>query len=59
MGAIRCETRGTRPLTISDSEDIIFHVPQIFLFRFRNILVSHQAIPLTFYNKIALMENEI
>jgi len=26
-----------------------------FLFRFRNILDSHQAAPLTFYNKIALM----
>jgi len=29
--------------------------PHIFLFRFRNILVSYQAVPLTFYNKIALM----
>ena len=31
------------------------NVPHIFLFRFRNILVSHQAVPLTFCNKIALM----
>jgi len=30
--------------------------PHIFLFRFRNILVSHQAVSLTFYNKIAHME---
>jgi len=29
--------------------------PHIFLFRLRNILVSYQAVPLTFYNKIALM----
>jgi len=49
MGAIRW---GTRPPTFSDSEDIICHV---FLFRFRNVLVSHQAVPFTFYNKIALM----
>jgi len=27
----------------------------IFLFRFRNVLVSHQTVPLTFHNKIALM----
>jgi len=51
MGAIRWETRGTRPPTFSDCGDIIYHVPHIFLFRFRNILVSHQAVPLTFYNK--------
>jgi len=31
------------------------HVPNISLFRFRNILVSHRAVPLTFYNNIALM----
>jgi len=31
------------------------HVPHISLFRFRNILVSHRAVPLTFYNNIALM----
>jgi len=30
--------------------------PPHFIFRFHNILVSHQAVPLTFYNKIALME---
>ena len=30
-------------------------LPHIFLFRFRNILVSHQAVPPTFSNKIALM----
>jgi len=30
-------------------------LPRIFLFRFRHILVSHQAVPLTFYSKIALM----
>ena len=35
--------------------DITCHVPHIFRFRFRNILVSYQAVPLTFYNKIALM----
>ena len=29
--------------------------PNIFLFRFRNILVSHQGVPLIFYNTIALM----
>jgi len=29
--------------------------PHIFIFRFRNILVSYQAVPLTFYNKIALV----
>jgi len=29
--------------------------PHVFLPRFRNILVSHQAVPLTFYNKTALM----
>jgi len=29
--------------------------PHIFLFRFHNILVSHQVVPLTFYNKIAPM----
>jgi len=29
--------------------------PHFFLFRFRNILVSHQAVSLTFYNKIASM----
>jgi len=55
MGAIMWGTRETRPPTFSDSEDIICHAPHIFLFRFRNILVSHQAVPLTFYNKIALM----
>jgi len=55
IGAIRWGTRATRPLTFSDSGDIICHVPPHFLFRFRNILVSHQAVPLTFYNKIALM----
>jgi len=55
MGAIMWGTRGSRPPTFSDSEDIICHLAHIFLFRFRNILVSHQAYPLTFYNKIALM----
>ena len=54
MGAIRWGTRGTRPPTFSDSGDIICQVPHIFLFRFGNRLVSHQAVPLTFYNKIAL-----
>ena len=29
--------------------------PHIFRFRFRNILVSRQVAPLTFYNKTALM----
>jgi len=31
--------------------------PTIFS-RVRNILVSHQAVPLTFYNKIALMADQ-
>jgi len=53
MGAIKWGTRGTRPPTFPDSGDIICHVPQIFLLRFPNILVSHQAVSLTFYNKIA------
>jgi len=52
---VQCTNGGTRPPTFSDSGDIICHVPAQFLFRFRNILVSHQAVPLTFYNKIALM----
>ena len=30
-----------------------------FLFRFFNILVSHQPVPLTFYNKIALMSTSV
>ena len=55
MGAIRWGTRETGPPTFSDSGDIICHVPHIFLFRFGNILVLHQAVSLTFYNKIALM----
>jgi len=46
---------GRVPSTFSDSGDIICRVPHIFLFRFRNILVSHQLVPLTFHNKIALM----
>jgi len=29
--------------------------PHIFLFIFRNILVSRQPVPLTFYNKVAPM----
>jgi len=45
MGAIRWGTRETRPLTFSDSRDIICHVPPHFLFRFCNILVSHQSVP--------------
>jgi len=36
---------GRVPPTFSDSGDIICHTPRIFLFRFRNILVSHQAAP--------------
>ena len=55
MGAIMWGTRGMRPPIFSDSGDIICHVPHIFLFRFRIILVSHQAAPLTFYNKIVPM----
>jgi len=39
----------------SDSGDIIYHAPHIFLFRFHNILVSHQTVPLTFYNKLRFM----
>ena len=42
---------GHRGRVLSTSSD----VPHIFLFRFCNILVSHQAVPLTFYNKIALI----
>ena len=52
MGANRW---GARHPTFSDSGDIICHVPHIFLFRFRIILVSHQTVPPTFYNKTALM----
>ena len=52
MGTIRW---GTRPPTFSDSGNIIHHVPHIFLFRFRNLLVSHQVVHPTFCNKIALM----
>jgi len=59
MGAIRWGTRGRVPPTFSDSGDLICHVPHIFLFSFRNISVSHQAVPLTFYNKIALMHTNI
>jgi len=55
MGAIRWGTRGRVPSTFSDSGNIICHVPHIFLFRFRDILVAYQAVPLTFYNKTALM----
>jgi len=55
MGAIRWGTWGTRPPTFSDCGNIIRHVPHIFLLRFRNILVSHQVVHPTFYNKIALM----
>jgi len=55
MGAIRWGTRGMRPSTFSDSGDIICHVPPHFLFRCRNILVSHQPAPPLFYNKIAPM----
>jgi len=47
--------RGRVPPTFSDSGDVICHVPRFLLFRFCNILVSHQAVPLTFYNKTALM----
>jgi len=49
---------GRVPPTFSDSGDIICHFPHIFLFRFRNVLVSHQAVPLTFCNKIALMHTQ-
>ena len=48
------ETRDASP-TFSDNGDIICHVHPHFFFRFHNILVSHQAVPLTFYNKIAPM----
>jgi len=43
------------PTTLSDIGNTICHISHIFLFRFRNMLVSHHAVPLTFYNKIALM----
>jgi len=55
MGTIRWGHGERVPPTFSDSGDIICHVHHIFIFRFRNILVSHQAVPLTFYNKIARM----
>jgi len=51
MGAITWGTRHThffRQWGIS-------HVSHILLFRFHNKLVSHQAVPPRFYNKIALM----
>jgi len=51
MGEIRW---GTRPPTFSDCGDYAMS-PHIFVFRFRNILVSHQAVALTFCNKIAFM----
>jgi len=53
MGAIRWGTRGTRHHFL-DSGAILCYIPHIFLFGFRNTLVSHQAVPLTFYNKIGL-----
>jgi len=43
-----------RPPTFSDSGDIIYHVLHILLFRFRNILVSHQADPSHFTAKLRL-----
>ena len=46
MSAIRWGTRGRVPTSFSDSGIIICHVPHLFLFTFRNILVSHQAAPL-------------
>jgi len=52
MGASRWGTRGTRPPTFSDSGDLICHVPPHFLFRFRNILVSHQTVPPHFATKL-------
>jgi len=55
IGAIRWGTQVMRPPTLSDSGDIIWDVTPHCLCRYRNILVSHQAAPLTFYNKIALM----
>jgi len=55
MGAIRWGRGGRVPPTFSDSGDIICHVSSHFLFRYRNILVSHQPVPPTFYNKIAPM----
>jgi len=45
MGAIRWGTRVTRPHTFSDSGIWYVMSPHIFLFRFRNVLVSHQAAP--------------
>ena len=47
---------GRVPPTFSESGDIIYLVLPVSFFRFLNILVSHQAVPLTFYNKIALMD---
>ena len=52
MGAIKWGTRGTRPLTFSDSGDIMCHVLPHFLFRFRNILVSQQPVTPCFTIKL-------
>jgi len=52
MGAIRWGTRGTTPPTFSDTWDIICHVPLHLLFRFCNILVSHQPVSLHFTTKL-------
>jgi len=54
MGAIMWGIRGRAPYFL-DSGDILCYAPHIFLFGFRNTLVSHQAVPLTFYNKTGLM----
>jgi len=44
-------TRGTRPHFFRQWH-IICHVPHIFLFRFGNILVSHQPAPSHFTTKL-------
>jgi len=55
MGAIRWGTRGTRPPHFIRQRVYIMPCPPHFLFRFHNILVSHQPVTPTFYNEIASM----
>jgi len=54
MGAIRRGTRGMRPPYFFRQWGYNMLSPPHF-FRFSNMLVSHQTVPLTFCNKIAFM----